>query len=388
MAIGEIRLRKKAIFFTLSAIMIVSLFMLYYSTTGSLSIKEKSEMQESRVETVNAFAQNFEEVYLPRALYATTHTALYSITDYISLRSSQLPYTPVYTNLSMNFPQVMINGTLCDLSIDLACQNNVTLPGMKGPPDNTLTYWLSELTKVSKDEMNIYSNFNITNLIINQTKPWAVNVTARIEYNVSSPGVVDIIRKNIAISTELSIEGFIDPLIAAETHGSVARKINRSAINLSKEQDRGTEAVKTIIAGKTYIFQNKTAPSFLMRFEKNLNASDCCGIESLITEDIMDTDGDEIPNPSFEKGHKSYTDFQFWMDDPLALCYKGEKDANGNFIQDYTLYNITGISRSDDETTPLVDDGFYFKLDTIHIDLIYGASGSGTRKMNVVCSIN
>ncbi|MCX6707377.1 MAG: hypothetical protein NT001_04535 [Candidatus Woesearchaeota archaeon] len=375
---------KKAIFFTLSAILIVSLFMLYYSTTGSLSIKDESEMQESRVATVNSFAQNFEEVYLPRALYATTHRSLYSITKYIIDNSGT---TPVYINLTMNFPQVMVRGTLCDVSKTPLCDgDNETLSGMKSASsDNTITFWLAELTRVSKEEMNIHSNFNITKLTINQTKPWAVNVTAYIEYNISSPDVVDIIRKNVAVSTEISIEGFIDPLIAAETNGRISRKINRSVIDLDSEH--GAQVIKKIFAGKTYIFQNKTAPSFLMRFEKNLNASDCCGIESLITEDILQVQG--VQMPSIEAGYKSYTDFQFWMKNPPTLCYRGDKDAFGKLvlIPDSTLYNITGISRSDNELLP-GDDGFYFKLDTIHMDLIYGANRGPSNEMNVQCSVS
>lgn len=334
------KIGRKAIFFTLSSIMIVTLFMLYFSSKDSLSVKEKSEISESRVTTINNFVNNFEQIYFPRALYATTHRSLYSITDYLAAKASD--NQPRYVNLSIDFPQVILNGTIYNTDNGVDWYNK-TLDNMN---KKTLIFWLAQLTNISREEMNIYSDFNITRIVINQTKQWYINVTAYIEYNISSPGVVEIIRKEVALSTELSIEGLIDPLIAVETAGEFKRPINRSAINVFVEG--GVDAVPMVSNG-VYIFQNRTAPSFLMRFEKNLNASGCCGIESLISEDIYNAN---------QRPQKSFVDYQYFTETgvtPIGLCL----DQNMN--PEITLYNITGIT----------SDTFPFKIDKFHAYLIY-----------------
>ncbi len=354
-------LGKKAIFFTLSSVLIVSLFLLYYSTREDLSIKEKAEVGESRVAAVNNFVENVEQIYLPRAVYTSTNKAISVMTEYMVANG-------VYTNMSVNFPQVLMNGTLCNLAIDPSCTANVTLDDMS---DYRLGLWLAKLTNVSREEMNIKAEFNISRITINQSDPWSLNVTALIDYNISSPGVVTIIGRNVLISTAVGIEGFTDPLIAIETGGMVRRMINRSIIDL--ETEKGSAVVAKLVAEKTYIYQNRTGPSFLMRFEKNLNASKCCGIESLITEDILDTDGDNIPNPEFEQGYRSYADFQFWMDDPAILCMRDEINYDND------LYNVT----------PAVStELFPFKLDRIHMDTIYGVPRTSQNDINMDCSLS
>ncbi len=334
---------RKAVFFTLSSIIIVSLFMLYFSTQGELTVKEKAEIQEFRVSAVNEFAKNFENVYFPRALYATSQKALYSLTERMIERSENT-YPNPYVNLSRDFHTVLVNGTIYN-------EETEEYEALKSMEESTLEYWLEKLTNVSRQEMNLYAEFNITRIVINQTKPWYANVTAYLSYNITSPGVVRITKEDAAISTEFSIQGFTDPLIAVET--GVKRKINRSSLPIEEEsEDLNIDAGDLIDSG-SYIFQNKTAPSFLMRFEKNLNASPCCGIETLISPEIYTASGYS------GKISKAFTGYQFLVQesaDPPGLCY------DWNLDEEDTLYNIT---------LDVATNEFPFRIDEFHTFMIY-----------------
>ena len=251
------RMGKKAVFITLSSILIVSLFLLYFSTKDDLTVKQKAEVQESRVASINNFAENLENVYLERALYATSQRALYSITEHMIDEGE-------YVNLSRDFPDALINGSLRrdggDVDLD--------------PMDkNTFMYWLDNLTEVSRQEMNIYTDFNVTGVIINQSYPWEVNVTLFLKYNITSPQVVSIVREDAVVSTDFSVEGFTDPLIAVETGGDIMRELQRSKIYMDTGNTDAEISVdpEVILDNETYIFQNRTVRSFLMTFTRNLN---------------------------------------------------------------------------------------------------------------------
>ncbi|MCX8147236.1 MAG: hypothetical protein N3D84_02100 [Candidatus Woesearchaeota archaeon] len=347
----------KSIFFTLSAILIVGLFLLYFSSISHLSGKEKHEVEETKITAVNNFAKNFETAYIPRALYVVTNNALDSITDYLASQSKN--GNKMYVNLSIAYPQAILNGTI----YNPVSRKNETLSRME---DKTLLYWLNTLTNMSREKMGIYIEYNITKAVITQAGPWKVNATVFIEYNLTSADLMQIIRKDAPVSTEISIEGLYDPLVAVETGGTYFRSIKRSDINIHDvNAPKGKNFVEELLNNETYIYQNLAAPSFLMRFEKNLNASACCGIESLITKEIVDR--------SPEKGYRSYVDYEYWMDDPNILCRGYKEMPNGEVLleDNLDLYNVSGITQKDDPLTP-ENEKFDFKLDYLHAGHVYG----------------
>jgi hypothetical protein len=316
---------KKGIFFTLISIMIIIMFIFYFKTQSDLMIKQKTDVVRERVINLNNFVESFEQTYAPRALYAISHRALGAYISCINdTNKAVLPGNPKVfsSNISADFQSLVLEGDLAAPIYPIVPSCSGILPDMQG---NTLQDWFTELTKVSRNEMNVNFSFKVNGISLEQdyeTGPWKARAQMDIDYGIISEGIANWTR-NSTINVTFDVQGFTDPYIEVMSDGYLTRQINIT--NVTSDRITTLDQFKSLINGGAYMFENRTAPSFLMRFEGNTSSSGCCGIESFVTPiqiygDAGDTD----------VYGRSYIDFEFWS----KKCFHER-----TLSQEHTLWN-------------------------------------------------
>jgi hypothetical protein len=208
---------------------------------------------------------------------------------------------------------LMINGTLY----------GVVMPQMAG---ETFDDWTDRITEISEDHLRIHSNITLYNIEFEQTDPWYITVHADVNIQTNYSGIE--YRISGQLTTNVSIVGYEDPIFAMYGHD---RRITRSDTAIFNE----TKVIEQI-QGQTYK-HSSLAPSFIMRMENNTNASDCCGIISLI--DSSDT-------VTFAARNYSYIDYIYF--------------EKRNFCP-FHLFNITKV------WSHASGDGHNFKIDSTYL---------------------
>lgn len=338
---------KKGIFFTLISIMIVSLFLLFYSAQKDLAIKEHGDIAKSRITSTNKFANSIEEVYLERVIKALGQKALNAtIKNIIS--------TGVFReNISFDMQQIIMAGTIKDLSETAdPTDPNMTLDDMVG---FTLIEWLDNLTIITREELNLISEYFVNGIYIKQVTPWIVEITLDINYSINSSKVVAFQRQHVIVSANFTILNYTDPYIAVHTYieddngEQIEEQVFRRIIKVSDPDpifnsetgelgpgSREKEWFKEFVTNGSYLSEKNSAPSFLMRLENNTNASDCCGIISMAQAGWPTVEGPfegtEYNAISVQNTQRiqSAVDYQYWS----VRCYLSPVDLDvGGFVQ-------------------------------------------------------
>ena len=348
---------KQGIFFTLIAITIVTLFLLFASMQREISIKETADIARSRIVSTNNFANSLEEEYIPRLLSATGQKALDGIIR--QMISDNL----FRKNISEDMKGAIMNGTILDLTADQPSAEEleggapaITVSVMS--EEETIMRWLDKLTAITLEELNLESEYHINSVILDQTTPWTAQVTANMNYSINSTGVVAIKRENIDIAANFSILGFIDPYIAISTYNSkavedgiieedeargnrITRKIMRAsepAVIRNNELviEWKADTLKEMIKNGSYRAETLSAPSFVMRLENNTNRSECCGIESFVQSKWEMVEGPFEGSPRYDKSQtadtqkkRSFLDYQYWS----VTCYEAGDDTQPGGFQ-------------------------------------------------------
>lgn len=360
-----LRRNRKGMFFTLISILIITMFVVYFRMQADIPLKSRVSVAESRITSMNDFVRSFEEVYVPRALYATSHRALGAITRYITWKNNNRGdgddtkyFVP---DISEAFRTAVNESFIYDHEED----DDIVLPEMM---DKNIIYWLNKLSDVAREEMNMELDVNVTDLYIEQdyeTGAWRVRVVLEMNYLVETEGIASWRREkkgDEAIIVEFGIAGFIDPYIAAMTNGTLNRSINRN--KLATDQINTQEDFISLLSEGNYTSENYVAPSFLMRFEGDTTPSLCCGIESFVYPGIVyinyDVNGDPYPDVLDEDDYgNSYLDFQFWR----GRCYGVEYEEDVVILLlDSTLYIPDSI---------IYPDYDYLKIDSYHRYNVY-----------------
>jgi len=315
---------KKAIFFTLISVLIVTMFVLYFKLQADIPMKSKLPIAESRISSMNDFVRSFEEVYAQRALYGMSHNALNFMFLYLNQTNSGPLITKkfFFRNASEAF-QMAVNESYLPIITDEGQLVKMQIYGMEN-----MQFWMGKLANTTRKELGADFNFTIYDIHLEQdyeTGPWKVRAVMRIGYMINSSGIAKWERYPPPITAEFDVSDFMDPYIAVMSHGYLNRKINISRVNTRLIDD--AQFVKLVESG-SYIFENYSAPSFLFRFEGNTSPSYCCGMESFVYPGIVYED----PDTADDVYPDSYLDFQFWrgrcyreMDDPEAYILNYER---------------------------------------------------------------
>lgn len=288
------KLGKKGMFITFISIAIIAAIIIIL-TPSKINLKESISVVKTRVENVNEYVMDLENVYLERTLQATGRKTLISLILYVDIRG---PFSTA-AEFENAFAEVLLSGTI---------NNGEDIDSITGQPimtDNTYNNWIDRIKTIAQNTFNIDTTFNTINIAdiqLNQVNPWFVNVDADITFSVTSETASW--NKNVLIKTEIPIENLNDPYYLINTDPNYANKIRKSG---TKFDEWNVNKVKDFIREGNYThFQNSNAPNFLMRFYNDISASSCCGIESLVDPN----------NPAISNQDTSYVDYLYWSTTP------------------------------------------------------------------------
>ncbi|MEM4267381.1 MAG: hypothetical protein QXK37_00965 [Candidatus Woesearchaeota archaeon] len=313
-------LGKRAFFFTFIAIVVISIFVLVFSTAVKPTGVEIQETSRAKVEVIDAYTKELKDVQLPRAITASSRAAIDSMLEYIYVNREYM------TNVQTNFSELLLYGTLSGQPyprMDSKCLKN----------------WSDRVENLSLEVLGIETHILFDGFSIYQTEPFSLQVEADVQIKTNKSSISYNIQKRVQVN--MSLIGMLEPV-------SLYHDYNRTIMPTNITPTGWNVSTTREFISKSQFRWNRygEAPSFLMRLEGNLKGkSSCCGIESLL-------------NGSVGNFNRSYVDYQY---------YNGTGDVCPLGIY---VYNVSGITDHS-----IGSPGF--RLDAQHIGL-YGLNETET----------
>jgi hypothetical protein len=319
----EMMNNRKAFFFTMIAVIILSLFLASFSLYSE--VQDRKSVQK-RVDTMNSFLSSVEKD-LSRKLYISTYRVVF-------LAESKIITDRAYiTNLSGFFEDAFIRGKV-------------------GSNDNVLElqgYNISAIVKdVKEDSGLVGANFTIDErsigITVSQTDPWHVKVTLILNMTLSDNEQVALInRTSYEVSAYVPITNFEDPLYFMRTSGAVTNPIAQSPYSFRSDNILNFSRH----VNNSYYYANPAAPSFLQRLSGNLtNESNGNGIESFVNLQKIQAQG-----VSIDSGKSTVDYIYFGSSDPayytvtgMPAWFKMDNSTISATIGRLALYNISSYT--------------------------------------------
>jgi len=275
---------KRGVFFIAVAIVIVTLLLTSYTLYSN--IQERKAIQK-RIETMNSFINSINQD-LERKLFIAGFRSLFTFENKIIETGSYIP------NVNASFQEMFINGTF----------NNQVQSIMLGA---TVADIIRDLQSLGS---KIAINITLTNpkANIEQIDPWHVRITLGGNYTVRDENNLSSWNTMLSATGIIPIYYFDDPVYIINTGSLIVTKINQTVYN---SFDPATLLDHTT---KQYYKASQNAPSFLDRFEGNLNADSPNGIESLV--DIQ-----SLQNKGLQTQEKSIIDHIYFSSSNPTYCH-------------------------------------------------------------------
>lgn len=285
-------MNKKGMFFTLLAILLVSLFLLSFSFYSKI---DERRAVEKRIKTMDSFIFSLEED-IKRQIYISTFRAMLSLEEYVTDTGNYLNST--HTNLR----EALLNGTVDGQNVSL----------MEG---YTLRDWNSRVNDLA-NTVNVEANYSIGDVTFEQNDPWLFHIKADIDLYVRDKGGLAEWNRSETIIVPFSIEGFEDPMYLIETNGRVVRKIQKTPYN--PLVDKTDVSNLTAHVNGSYYIASPFAPNFLQKFEGKKSADEQGnGIESLVNVP-------ELTEKGMQPRSKTVVDYIYFSgDNPRAYQIQG-----------------------------------------------------------------
>ena len=249
------RISKKGVFLTFIAITIAGVIIFSLLIYTGYRQRDKMFVIETRIDTIEDFMSGLEKD-LSRGLFISSFRSVLAIEQYV------ITTGVFFDSTETRFKEALLNSTVNGTYIDLIA-------------NSSFTDWITKIQSQA-DKIGIIVDIDVTEITINQSDSWNIIIGMNLSINVSD-------RKNTAawlkaqnIETKLSVEGFEDPLYALNSYG----RITNAIVNNNNASFSSISTLVNHINSSNYI-ASTTAPSFLMRLEGNLSASEQ-GIESLV----------------------------------------------------------------------------------------------------------
>ncbi len=275
---------RKGVFFMATTIVIITLILTSYTLYSNF--QERKAIQK-RIGTMNNFINSINQD-LERKLFIAGFRSIFTFENRIIETGSYIP------DVNASFQELFFNGTF----------NNQPQPIMLGA---TFADIASDIKSLGH---KIAINVTIANPKVNidQTDPWHVritligNFTIRDENNLSSWNTI------LSTTGIIPVYYFDDPVYTINTGSLIVTKINQtsySSFNSASLLDHTT---------KKYYKESTQAPSFLDRFEGNLNTNSPYGIESLVDIQV-------IQSKSLSVQQKSIVDYIYFSSSNPTFCH-------------------------------------------------------------------
>ena len=305
---------KKGIFYTTAAIALTVVIVVTYSAYSTYRLRDRMDSIETRIESVNFFIKDVEND-IDKGVFITGFRTLLSFNQFITNNGTFID------DINARFKESFLNGTINDQPLSL----------MK---DSTFTDWANKIS-AEADEIDILFNFEIIDVKLNQTDPWAIDIGLNISLDIRDKRNTSYWIRNRLLTTQISILDFEDPLYVINSNGRVTNTIKQS--NTTDFVVNGKVDNLLDHMNNSYYIAHNDTPSFLMRFEGNLGNS-TYGIESLVNLAEFQEQGLALKDRSIVDyiyfGTKSTTNFRINNAPSWFKIDQGHLDA-------YQVTNIT-----------------------------------------------
>ena len=401
---------RRGMFFTLVAILIITVVFVSFSPEYSSTIDYQTEVTQSRVEAANELVETIKYSYVPAAIEASSYHALKWLSHDLKGSGSGFSNRTVFNE---SFEWMMMNGTQPrvpydedKLPYDAADPPAVIYPGMEKVHFRNL---LAELETASRDYSQIETNFTTKNFNLSlyqnrETGAFQVGVNLTINFSVDAGLARWDDLENISVFFEF--EGIEDPLYAIHDTGhsgyvNVFNATNLTNYNISNtllaiEQRTYRYAGERLVAGPDKAKYH--GPSFLDRFVDGDNVNNggshgpdglllgntekyasipesedysaCCGLESLINPHLLEMN---IPAGDV-KNFNSYVDWCYFSLGTSECNNYIDPDisptpppAKPKILKCITTGGFTSPKDGSDHDFPATAIYDNFKLDSLHV---------------------
>jgi hypothetical protein len=259
-------MNKKAMFFTVLTITILSVFVLGYSI---YFINDERVSINKRVDTMNNFVSMVEDD-LPRKLHISGFRSIFLFEKRIVESGSYID------DVNERFNELFFNGTLYGADEEL--MNGITF---------------SEISESYNDAGNkINVNVSFSNPVVNvsQEDSWRIKVSIVMDVLIMDKSSLALWNRSYVGEDYVSIEGFEDPIYLLNSNGLIAHPINQTVYSVFVNGGNVSNLLSHTENG--YYKNSTTSPSFLQRLEGDLSANENeNGIESLVYLPDFSTQG-------------------------------------------------------------------------------------------------
>ena len=177
-------LSKKSMFFSIIAIVLISLIIFSFTTYTSYKLRDKVMVTEIRVYSMNSFIDDVEKD-IERGLYISGFRSLMSMEQYITNNGIFL------YNVNPCFKEAFLNGSI----------NNSQMGLMN---ESTFINWTQRI-KEQAIKLDIIVDFDIHDVTIYQKNPWTVNIDLNVTLNLEDIKKTASWQRPLYITTNISI---------------------------------------------------------------------------------------------------------------------------------------------------------------------------------------
>jgi hypothetical protein len=290
-------LNKKAIIFTMIAVLMSLLFTIIFAPNYQLPYDHENDAIRLRVLTLDQFAKDFEN-YAEFALELKSYEVLEALIERAADKKK------IYFE---NYFESCITKNTMGVDNCSSTGQNVTIYNA-----------LDKIVNLSRNNLSIQLAYRVNKVDITQENPWKLRARMNITYYITD--VYAEWERTKIITSDVSIEDLKDPIYALNKTYNNTFKQNKVAVtewNITKLQ--------AFYDSKEYRY-NPRAPSFIDRVEYNLTGnSTCCGIESLV----------DITQTGF-KPNRTFVDYELFANHYYS-CLTELKRINGFTPSQFTL---------------------------------------------------
>lgn len=302
-------MRKRGIFFTIMALLVVAFLLTYQHLTVGSTTPESADSAaaRSRIVTMNDYASTFES-YAGQSLASAGYLTLQNLSAQIRAQHKYLDNV----NASITF-----------------CLNNKTKSTNCVNATQTLNASLDQLTALARTNLSIDTTYAIEQVWVTEERPFEVVFWMNISYTITDPFATWVVT-NQTIKAPVDVTGIEDPSFAYNNASGTVRTRTFSQTQFRRTQfDNATFTL--FYYNQSYITNPgvnpatsyQFAPSVLQRYAGQLlNGSGCCGIESVLRVQYIDTA--TINDPRLVNW--SFVDYEFFSRTtiPPFDCSKSE----------------------------------------------------------------
>lgn len=303
------KIKKKAVLFSLISVLFAVLFITLFSQTFSSTYEERLPGSNIRIKVIDTYTRNFEK-YVGDSIKVSAYRTFDAITIY---RYTHGKFFNSFEEFNRTFHECMICGyTNCTTPLLAANDCNMTGYSLNSRLDN--------ITTLSRDQLNIRTNYSINSIEIKENYAFEVEIKVNITYNITDNTAGEHYAKwtkeKVIIQT-VPIIGLIDPKgYLNDSTKTYKREIKRyRGICEYNASCWNHNTVEEFYSEKSFRFY-MGGGSFLQRYWNDMTPSSCCGIETILHPTEL--------NPTDK--NNSYIDSYYW--DGTHTCSTGYKIVN------------------------------------------------------------